>query len=182
MRKVFGIGLNKTGTKTLGKSMSILGYTNKSYDLHLLQEYAKGNYYPIFNECELNDSFEDWPWPLLYQELDSKYPDAKFILTYRATPEIWYESLCKHSLRTGPTIARKIAYGYEMPQDYKQHHINFYTNHYRDVVNHFNGKENKLLTMCFENGDGWKKLCSFLEMPIPENDFPHENSSTPITD
>jgi len=180
MEKVFGIGLNKTGTKTLGKSLSILGYNNKSYDLSLLQDYSNGNYDSIFQASDLYGSFEDWPWPLLYKELDFRYPDAKFILTYRKTPEIWYESLCKHSLRTGPTIARKIAYGYEMPQDYKQHHINYYTNHYSNVVNHFKGRENKLLTMCFENGDDWQKLCPFLKTQEPDTPFPHENSSASI--
>jgi len=137
MRKVFGIGLNKTGTKTLGKSMRILGFQNKSYDLELLQSYAVGDYSKIFQHCELFDSFEDWPWPLLYKELDAKYPDAQFILTYRPTPDMWYESLCKHSLRTGPTVARKIAYGYKMPQENKHHHIQFYKKHNNDVIEYF---------------------------------------------
>lgn len=177
MRKVFGIGLNKTGTKTLGKCLSILGYKNKSYDFNLLEEYANGNYDPIYAECDLNNSFEDWPWPLLFKELDSKYPDSKFILTYRLSPEVWYDSLCKHSMRTGPTIARKIVYGYEMPQGYKQHHIDFYTDHYNNVIDYFKGRDGKLLTMCFEKGSDWKELCTFLEISIPKDDFPHENAS-----
>ncbi len=102
-------------------------------------------------------------------------------MTYRLTPEVWYESLCKHSLRTGPTIARKIVYGYEMPQEYKQHHIDFYINHYNSVIDYFKGQKNKLLTMCFENGSGWDELCSFLRIPIPKEKFPHENSSNLLT-
>ena len=180
MSKVFGIGLTKTGTKTLGKCMGILGYKNKSYDLSLLRKYAEGSYDPIYKECEIYNSFEDWPWPLLYKELNSIYPEAKFILTYRLAPEIWYESLCKHSLHTGSTIARKIVYGYDMPQGHRQHHINFYTNHYNNVIDYFKGRDDKLLTMCFENGSGWKELCSFLNTQIPNVKFPHENSSTLI--
>ena len=177
MKKVFGIGLNKTGTKTLGKSLGILGYKNKSYDLSLLQNFSEGDFTPILHECELNDSFEDWPWPLFYKKLDTIYPDAKFILTYRTTPDVWYLSLCKHALRTGPTVAREIVYGFDMPQKNKQHHIDYYTTHYKNVIDYFKGRENKLLTMCFEDGDDWRKLCPFLQTTIPDIPFPHENSS-----
>jgi hypothetical protein len=28
-----------------------------------------------------------------------------------------------------------------------------------------------------DDGDGWEKLCKFLNKPIPDMEFPHENKS-----
>jgi len=60
------------------------------------------------------DSFEDWPWPLIYKGIDEAFPEAKFILTTRQCPDVWFASLCRHAERHGPTIFRKLIYGFEM--------------------------------------------------------------------
>jgi len=106
--KIFGIGLNKTGTTTLGYCFRELGFNHKSYDLKLLKHYHNNNMDPIFKTVNQFDVFEDWPWPLLYKMLDKKYNNARFILTVRKDPETWYGSLRKHADRTGPTHARQI--------------------------------------------------------------------------
>jgi len=175
--KVFGIGLNKTGTKTLGQCMNVLGYKNKSFDLALLQDFSNGNYQRIFEISEMFDSFEDWPWPLLYKEFDQRYPDAKFILTTRIDSETWYNSLCLHAIKTGPTEARNIVYGYLMPSQNPNHHMAYYNNYNLEVLQYFSSKPAKLLTVCWENGDGWNQLCSFLDKPIPNISFPHVNKA-----
>jgi len=177
MTKIFGIGLNKTGTKTLGECFKILGYNHKSYDYELLEKLFNGEKENVLKITEKFDSFEDWPWPLLYKELYDKYPDAKFILTIRKTPEIWFESLCKHSIRTGPTLARKFVYGFEMPQHNKKEHIEFYNKHNFEVINYFSNKPNRLLIACWENGNAWKEISDFLKLPTPLENFPHENKS-----
>ena len=175
--KVFGIGLNKTGTKTLGQCMSVLGFKNKSYDLDLLQDFAIGDFNRIMKVSEIFDSFEDWPWPLLYQEFDKKYPDALFILTTRTDSTTWFNSLCKHAERTGPTQARKIVYGYLMPMENPDYHMSFYSRYNDDVENYFLKRPEKLLKVCWEQGDGWNKLCSFLDLPLPVIPFPHINKA-----
>jgi hypothetical protein len=176
--KVFGIGLNKTGTKTLGECMTILGFRNKSYDFQLLEYYKNHDMEGIFRVADQFDSFEDWPWPLLYRELDKKYPDAKFILTLRSTPEKWFDSLCRHAQRTGPTEARKIVYGWTMPTDSPQDHLDFYHSHYQNVVSYFSAKPEKLMIISWETEPSWIRLCSFLGNPgVPDMPFPHKNKS-----
>jgi len=175
--KVFGIGLNKTGTKTLGACLSTLGFQNKSYDFDLLRDWSSGDVKRIFQASDQYDSFEDWPWPLLYKEFDKRYPEAKFILTLRKDPRTWFESLCRHATRTGPTEARKIVYGYEMPHQFVEEHIAIYNRHQEEVINYFQGRNDKLLTICFEKGDGWPELSGFLGLPVPEVPFPHMNPS-----
>jgi len=178
--KVFGIGLNKTGTKTLGDCFKAFGFNNKTFDMHLLNEFSKQNFDVIFKSCDLFDSFEDWPWPLLYKELDRRYPSAKFILTTRKSPQIWFESLCSHADKTGPTEARRIAYKHSMPHDHKEFHIDLYNRHNEEVTLHFSDRNDKLLQVCWENGDGWEQLCSFLKLPIPHLPFPHTNKRPQI--
>ena len=175
--KIFGIGLNKTGTKTLGKCMEYLGFANKSYDFELLLDYSKDNYHNIINTISSFDSFEDWPWPLIYKKIDLLYPNAKFILSTRLNSEIWFNSLCKHANKTGPTEARKIAYGYSMPMENPEHHKQIYKLHNSNVHNYFLGRPAKLLTVCWEKGDGWQQICSFLDIPVPDMPFPHVNKS-----
>jgi hypothetical protein len=178
MAKVFGIGLNKTGTKTLGMCFSILGFKNKSYDLTLLESYHKGALQDIFEVTDQYDSFEDWPWPLIYRQLDFRYPDAKFILTIRISPEKWFESLCRHAVRTGPTVAREIAYGYQMPMENPGHHVDFYNNHNRSVMEYFKDRPDKLLIANWESEGNWELLCRFLNCSlVPDVPFPHENKS-----
>lgn len=175
MAKIFGIGLNKTGTKTLGECFRLLGYKNKTFDYRLLVEYSKRNLEEIFKESDIYETFEDWPWPLLFKELDQRYPDAKFILTERRDPQTWFESLCHHADRTGPTEARKIAYGYAMPHKHKDEHIQVYCRHCNDVTNYFNARDKKLLRVCWEDGDGWEQLSSFLNIPLIQSPIPHMN-------
>ncbi len=176
--KVFGIGLNKTGTKTLGECMRILGYRNTSFDPELLRAWEKHDLEPIFRVSDRFDSFEDWPWPLMYKEFDERYPGSKFILTTRRDPETWFESLCRHADMTGPTEARRIAYGFEMPHGRKDHHIRLYLGHIASVTGYFRSRPGQLLEVCWETGSGWTALCGFLGIPKPpEIPFPHKNPS-----
>lgn len=176
--KVFGIGLNKTGTKTLGECFRTLGFRNKSYDPHLLEDYYQHNFDNVFNISDQFDSFEDWPWPLMYQEFDQRYPDAKFILTIRKDAETWFDSLCRHAKRTGPTRAREIAYGYPMPMDNPEHHLSIYRTHNQEVIDYFAARGDKLLVISWEAKPSWSTICDFLGCNfIPDGPLPHENKS-----
>ena len=176
--KVFGIGLNKTGTTSLGRALKILGFTKHlSGNLELTKLWGDNNLAPILALAKTHNNFEDWPWPLLYKELDDEFEDAKFILTLRKSPEIWYESLCKHSLRTGPTFHRKLIYGTYMPQDFKDEYLLFYENHINNIKEYFKNKPNKLLVLSIEDENSWEKICNFLGKDIPDIDFPNINKS-----
>ncbi|WP_251964090.1 sulfotransferase family protein [Salinibacter ruber] len=172
--KVFGIGLNKTGTSTLAACLQELGFRHTSCNWELTKAVQRKNLSPVFEHADRYESFEDWPWPLIYEELDQRYDEAKFILTRRASPEVWFSSLKRHALRTGPTKYRKIAYGHEMPLGKKQEHIRQYRAHNSAVRRHFEDREEKLLEVCWEEGDAWTELCEFVGRSVPNADFPHE--------
>ena len=83
MNKVFGIGWAKTGTKTLGECLRVLGYRHCSQRLDLVDCLYNGNLERIVDEARRFDSVEDWPWTLLYREMDAAFPGSRFILTIR---------------------------------------------------------------------------------------------------
>lgn len=174
--KVFGIGMNKTGTTTLGECLSRLGFQHHSFDLELTRAVDEGNLTPVFQVADEYDSFEDWPWPLIYEELDARYPDAKFILTTRKDNATWIDSLKRHADRTGPTEFRKIVYGHAMPHGHEEEHIRCYEQHNANVRAHFDNRDD-LLEVCWEERAEWEPICEFLKRPVPNAPFPHANES-----
>lgn len=56
--KVFGIGLNKTGTTSLAACLEILGYRrHMSCNRDLLAGYRRGDLEPLFAAADAHDSF-----------------------------------------------------------------------------------------------------------------------------
>ena len=180
-KKVFGIGLNKTGTSTLGACFSTLGFRHL-YDVHrLTQYYFDGDLESIFKVIEGHDSFEDWPIPLIYKELYERFgEEALFVLTLRKTPEVWLNSLSRHAKRInheGARNIRKNIYGYESPDGHEAEHLKIYDAHTASVIEFFEqkGARDQLLVICWENGDDWTQLCDFFGVSKPWVSFPHVN-------
>lgn len=175
MTKIFGIGLNKTGTSTLAECFKILGFSHTKCSRKLLQDFVVYNDFTnIFERVVQYDTFTDWPWPLVYQELDHCFPGNKFILTIRKDAIAWLRSLKKHSERTHPIYhCRKLAYGYHYPHGHEQEHIEIYENHNERAMEYFKNRPEDFLLINWENGDGWERLCQFLNRDIPKADLPH---------
>jgi hypothetical protein len=181
--KVFGIGLNKTGTTTLSQCLYLLGHKAAPYNDTLLEDVCVRKDFSKLNEwVDQYDSFEDWPYPLIFEELDRMYPGSKFILTTRKSPETWVNSLKKHSLTTHPlNHSRKLMYGHAFPHGRENQHIKIYNEHNQRVRDYFRDRPNDLIELCWERGDGWKELCAFLSCEIPETPFPHTNTGASRT-
>lgn len=175
--KVFGIGYNKTGTTTLALCLQHFGYRHKSSDLELTRLVGRGEIEPVLEHAESYDSFEDWPWPLIYRELDARFPGSLFILTVRRSSEVWLRSLKRHALLTGPTEFREIAYGHALPAGHEAEHIARYEEHNREVRAYFGSRPHQFLEVCWETGSGWEDLARFLGHPVPDLPLPHANRS-----
>lgn len=175
-RKIVGLGLGKTGTTSLASALKYLGYHHFWYNPDLAREFYSGNLNEAWDILKDYDSFEDYPWPLLYQEIDKMYPDSRFILTTRKNAETWYKSLCKHFNKGGIANHQQI-YGFPNPHDYKKEHIEFYLKHNQAVIDYFSNRPHKLLVVCWENGDGYREICNFLNHSVPSTSFPKLNVS-----
>jgi hypothetical protein len=180
--KVVGIGLNKTGTSTLGACCRHWGLKHMSCNKQAFQQWLDGDSQGLMQWLEQYDSFDDWPWPLIYREIDSRFPGTKFLLTRRKDPDTWFRSLCRHAERTGPTEIRKQVYGHEMPHRHRDDHIRIYEDHLRSVRKYFGNRPDDLLEVCWEEGDGWTELAAFLGLEKPDIAFPHENRRKGLRD
>jgi len=175
-RKVVGVGLGKTGTTSLAHCLTYLGYNHQWYDADLFLDYPHSTD-NILDVLKHKDSCEDFPWPYLYKEIDELYPDSKFILTMRENPEIWYRSLCKHFARGGKNTQKLLAYGHNSPLEDKQAHIDLYLRHSEAIQCYFAARPEKLLVVCWGQGDGWGEICKFLGHSVPPVPFPHANKA-----
>ena len=176
--KIVGVGLNKTGTKTLAVCLTEWGYDHFTWDLDSFRQYQRGDYESLWKTMRAYDSFEDWPWPLMYREIDSQFPNSKFILTIRQSPEVWFASLCKMAIRLGPlTDFEQYIYGFADPAGHEKEHIDFYLKYNREVKDYFADRPGKLLVVCWETGDGWKELCDHLGFQVPDIPLPHINKT-----
>ena len=176
--KVFGIGLNKTGTSSLKTCMKLWGFNHMSFDLDAFNAYRNKDWVYLKSICDAHDSFENWPWALMYEQLDAWYPDAKFILSVRSDAQTWFKSLSKHGKRIGPLVDYELyIYGYAVPDENVQAHIDYYNNHNKKVEDYFANRPGRLIKVCWEQGDGWSELSAFLNQPPPQSEFPHSNKT-----
>ena len=176
--KVFGVGTLKTGTTSLGSALEMLGFRHTHDNRErLLKQIQAGNLESVFHWVDRHESFEDWPWPLIYRELDARYPDSRFILTTRANEDVWLKSMVRHAEKFGPTQGRRLFFGYKMPHKHEADYVARYRQHNQEVRDYFKGRPGKLLEVCWEKGHGWRELCSFLNMAAPDAPFPKVNTA-----
>ena len=171
--KVFCIGFQKSGTSTLGYALEILGYRVKGFSPELLEAVENKDWDTLDKTISQYSAFQDNPWPILFKELDEKYPGSKFILTER-DPEGWYNSVLNH-FQGEMTLMRRHIYGHGDPVDRKKEYIDRFNSHIQSVKAHFKDRSDDLLIMNLKNGDGWDELCAFLDKSRPKGEFPHKN-------
>ena len=202
MLRALGIGLSKTGTTTLSEAFGILGLKCLDYDSKRLNEILAGrDLDPDFRIYDDVDAATDIPTALFYEELLLAYPGCKAILTIR-DPDAWYRSVVSHynerfpirrpSLKDRLLAQFKIGAG---KSEIRYHE--FRTNMRNLVFGSVHASEflykkrfiehnllaqlripaDRLLVMDITAGDGWDKLCPFLDLPVPTTPFPFRNKT-----
>jgi len=178
-RKVFCIGLQKTGTSSMRDALQQLGYRvagvygrDKSLE-ELRQTYVEDG----IALARQYDSVEDMPWPLIFRELDAAYPGSKFILTVRETDR-WYKSIAGH-FGANPYHLQQLTYGDDAPAPvgHEARYREVFEAHNAAVRAHFSERPDDLLIMELEKGDGWSKMGAFLGVPVPDGPFVRTNTS-----
>jgi len=169
--KLFGIGLGRTGSKSLAAAMHILGFRSK----HAPKD---------FNDIHQHDFLSDIRVSWQFKFLDYVYYNAKFILTIREIEE-WIESNKKWSPGRDGGEAEKGTPGMLLSRFYCYETCHFeedvfraaYYRHQDDVIKHFSTRPDKLLIMNICRGDGWEKLCPFVGKYIPSVAFPWQHQT-----
>ncbi len=174
--KVFCIGFHKTGTTSLAMALKLLGYRVTGPNGTKDPDIADKVWTMADELVQQYDAFQDNPWPVIYREMDHKYPGSKFIFMTRSS-ESWIRSQVKDfGLRETPM--RKWIYGVGCPEGNEEIYVARFKRHNREVIEYFANRPNDLLTLDLTSGDGWEKLCTFLGTDVPDTPFPHANKAS----
>ncbi|KAI8638364.1 P-loop containing nucleoside triphosphate hydrolase protein [Parasitella parasitica] len=197
--KVLGAGFGRTGTKSLRNALNILKYNTHHMENVLMDPTQKAEIFenaykhpedPVdwIRAYQGYNAAVDWPSTAFFDRLYKLNPDAKVILTIR-DPEDWHRSVCR-TIHEWPAVddtwpkqilkARKMArvvvrdgeLGGENIEGRKDELVEKFKKHIEHVKSIV--KPENLLIM--ELGNGWKELCPFLGIDIPEGvEYPYEN-------
>ena len=195
--EIIGAGFGRTGTHSLKIALEILGF-GPCY--HMYEIIRNVGHVEKWGKIGMNGSVIDWTillgnyraavdWPacIYWKDLAQQYNNAKVVLTVR-DPEQWYEdarstvfkaieigknlkdrekrSRCKIS---GELIFERTFSGRHNDKDFV---ITRYNEHLKKVRKTL--PAHRLLE--FDVSAGWSPLCDFLNVQIPEEDFPESNS------
>lgn len=199
--QVIGAGLGRTGTLSLKTALEQLGF---SQCYHMTEIFAHPEHVPVWAAAGRGEPVDwealfqgyratvDWPGCNFYREFLERNPEARVILTVR-DPERWYDSAKQtiYEVRTAfPSWARLV-----MPRmgrffamvnaliwdgffggrfEDRAYAIELFQRHNEEVRR--NVPADRLLV--YEVKEGWRPLCEFLGVPIPEGQpFPHVNDT-----
>ena len=162
--KIFCVGLWKTGTTSLATALRHLNINtlhNKSYykqkrlleQRKLLKPLVTMNGYRAFTDT-----------PIEIDVWEKHYPNSLYIDTFRDLAS-WIRSVERHQKKYKREFRREKS-------------ISSWYRWRENIEKRFDKRKDYLkIDIC--NGEGWEKLSSFLETPIPEVSFPHQNKWCP---
>jgi len=196
--KLIGAGLGRTGTLSLKAALERIGYGPCFHMIEVLTAPERGRQWLEQTWSGIHDwdaifrgyrATVDWPAAAFWRELVERYPDAKVLLSLRDADR-WYDSVMNtiYPVMTQgpPERAPKILRDFhEMVYDLifertfegrlgeRAHAKRVFEEHNQAVIASL--PASRLLV--YQAGDGWEPICRFLEVPVPEDDFPHLNDT-----
>jgi hypothetical protein len=196
--KVIGAGFGRTGTTSLAAALERLGFVKCHHMKEIVRDHGQAAAWmaayrgePVDWHTLLADyqATTDWPSCHFYRELMSEYPDAKVVLTIR-DPERWYDSVretifplsaeaprwfCRFIPRIHAllTLTDHNIWNGEFGGRFRDraHAIAVFNAHIEEVERTV--PPERLLVYSVKQG--WGPLCEFLDVPVPDEPFPHLN-------
>lgn len=188
--RVIGPGLGRTGTASLKVALERLG-VGRCYhmgevmtspgasDLWVDAADGRPDWERIFDGY---GAAADYPACAFWRELADYYPDARIVLSVR-DPGDWFESTREtiFSTETSELIQStpyKEFFEKTVWKDFgdrihdREFMVDYFARHRSAVKDAF--PEQRMLV--YEVKQGWGPLCQFLELPVPDEPFPHVNS------
>lgn len=192
--QLIGAGFGRTGTLSLKVAIERLG-AGPCY--HMLELTRHPEHADLWLRAASGESIDwsavfenfaatvDWPACSFWRQLRERYPEAQVLLSLR-TPESWYESVYKtiypvmssdgefpEAARTQRAMARRLilenTFGGRFED--RAHAMGVFERHNEEVQRAVPGDQ----LLVYPVGAGWGPLCEFLDLPVPDEDFPHVN-------
>jgi Sulfotransferase domain len=175
--RVFGVGLNKTGTSSFHEAMTLLGFRSLHWGGPAIRQLVEGSLdagEPLLARLDPTyDAFSDiLALSSNYRLLDAQYPGSRFVLTVRPVDD-WIDSRRRHV----ETNIRRRAAG-----EYDGHFLVVdeaawraeWAGHVAGVRDYF-GDRTDFLELDLATSAGWAPLCELLGVDLPDAPYPWAN-------
>ena len=180
--KIFGIGLQKTGTTSLRTLMRLNGLKESSYPRQEHDIFLYKNYSKVLNNYDSATFFSNAGNSLMYKLAFEKYGNnSRYILTIRRDSQLWIDSLKRHSLYAHPIKHKNYrAFGRFYPHGFEDEHKAYYERHNAEVIRFFSERNasHLLLVLRIDEPGAVERLSTFLGVHFNEKEFPRDNVST----
>lgn len=184
MNKIFIIGFNKTGTRTLHNYFMKNGYPSLHWEYGRLAKKIKYNYdnnlllltgydqYKIYSDMEDYINL-NYAHVMYFKELDKDYPNSKFILNIRNIDN-WIKS---RNLHMNGKYSDYLCYRMKISKEEinKKWKDDFY-NHHKNVIKYFKNT-NKLLIFNIEEDNIEKLNIFFKELNLNKKFYIHKGKT-----
>ena len=189
--QVLGAGFGRTGTMSLKIALEQLGFGPCH---HMMEVFGKPDHIALWLAAAEKKPVEweeilagyhaavDWPVCYFWKELADLYPDAKIILSKR-DGEKWFDSASSTIFKAlagfkddpNGKMARTIIQQNTFNGDLfdRENAIRIFNEHNQEVIDTIPAER----LLVFEASQGWAPLCEFLQVPIPESDYPRANTA-----
>jgi len=175
--KVFGIGLSKSGTTSLGVMLEGLGYSVCQENLGDYEKMTKDELVRRMDDAASRyEGFQDSPWCRFYQRYSELYPASQFILTLRPI-EKWMNSMSNFGGKDIPIWEH--TYGLRSFKGNEHAFRELYQGHTTEAINYFVGSPGRLLVLDIEaNAETLaRSVEAFLGLKPTRLSFPKANTS-----
>ena len=193
MLRVVGAGLPRTGTRSLKLGLELL-LGDRCY--HMSEVFRHLEDVPTWQAAIRGDEVDwssfppdcvaavDWPASAFWRELADANPDAVIVLSTRDSAKQWWESADATIL---PVLRKEPDSGYE---DWQAMTKGLFAREVGDdwddpaTAQAFNERHNERVRrdapadrlLDWQAADGWEPLCRALDLPVPDEPFPHVNT------
>jgi Sulfotransferase domain len=204
--KIIGAGLPRTGTLSQKIALEMLGFAPCYHMVNVLSDLDetarwRGALDGDLSPAEIFGGFEatvDWPGSFFYRELMEIYPDAKVLLSVRdgdawaksMRETIWgvlYGDILIRHLSAARCVVDPQWRGYiDLVEDMWSRsglmHDETTTMEWMSAaMTRYNAEVAEVVPadrlLVWSVSEGWEPLCEFLEVAVPEADFPRVNDS-----
>ena len=200
--EIIGPGFGRTGTNSLKLALEHLGFGPCHHMFEVRDDPTQLKNWEAASRGEKMDwsqvftgykSQVDWPGARYWRELVKHFPRAKVILSVR-DPSAWYDSVQatiapflaargKHASPHVNAICEMAHHAIEVQVfdgrlSDRDHAIRVFRDHIAAVQSEI--PSHRLLT--FDLHSGWRPLCDFLQVEMPNSPFPKTNSSKEFVD
>ncbi len=188
--KIIGAGMGRTGTASLKVALEALGVGRCYHMTEVLKN-------PAFIEDWIAAAAGNADWDRIFsgysatvdnpgcnywKELAAHYPDAKVILSVRDASG-WFESTNEtiHSVEFarfikespfGEMIQKTMWDRMDNRMQDRDYMVEFFNRRSREIIDSI--APDRLLV--YQVSEGWGPLCEFLDLPVPDMEFPRINS------